>query len=314
MKKINILLLGGAGFIGSSLIYRFLLDDTYRISVLEPERANISRLYKFDNKILLHDGDLRDSAKILKILEEDEIDIVFHLVSTLIPGSALSHFQNEVADILMPSMNVMELCAERHIKFVYFSSGGTVYGNNFRGSHKEIDNKEPISYYGLSKEIVEEIVKFEHRHYNLDYLIFRPSNPYGPGQNIYGRQGLIAVSLGKILKNETLQIWGSGNEIRDYIYIDDLVDAIFKVIDSGISNETINVGSGRGYSVNEIVEIIDTLVHETIKVEHIKTRGVDVDSMILDCSKLYSIIDFSPIDVKTGIEKFIKYIEVKEKL
>lgn len=306
--KNKILLIGGAGFIGSSLVKRFIADERNEIFVLEPERADINRLKPFAKRITIFQGDLRDSSMIYKLLEDYSINIVIHLVSTLIPGSSLSHFQNEMVEILIPTMSLMEICAKNNIKFVYFSSGGTIYGNNKNGSHNETDKKEPISYYGLSKNIIEEMIEFESKRNDLKYLILRPSNPYGYGQNIYGKQGLIAVSIGKILKKEALTVWGDGNSVRDYIYIDDLTDAVYQLVNYNIINESLNIGSGVGYSVNKIIKILDETIAADINVDYVPSRGVDVDSLILDTSKLKMLIDFNPIDIKSGIKLFVNQI------
>lgn len=310
LKKMsqNILFIGGAGFIGSNLIKAFLPNADFKVFVLEPERANTSRLDAFGKQVTLFQGDIRDTVSVEHILDDYHINIVVHLVSTLIPGSTFPHFQNEMNDIVLPTMNIMELCAKRKVKFVYFSSGGTIYGNS-NSNHKESDSREPISYYGLSKCLAEDMIKFEARHLDLDYLILRPSNPYGPGQNIFGRQGLIAVSLGKVMNGETLQVWGDGNSVRDYIYIDDLSNIIYLLISSGVSRETLNVGSGVGYSVNDIISILDSYLDEPVRVEHVASRGVDVDSIVLDCTRLHELIDYHPINIKTGIEKFVDYIK-----
>lgn len=307
----NILLIGGAGFIGSALIKRFFDDDNYRIYVLEPERANLDRLKLYGDSITIFQGDIVDNATVLKIILKNNINIVVHLVSTLIPGSSLPHFQNEMNNIILPTMYLMELCSENNIKFIYFSSGGTIYGNNKNGLNIETDKKEPISYYGLSKNIVEEMIQFEHRRTNLEYLILRPSNPYGYGQNIYGKQGLIAVSIGKILKEEPLTVWGDGNSVRDYIHIDDLADAVYQLEKGNIVNETVNIGSGVGYSVNQIIQILDNMIDIKIKVNYVSSRGVDVDSLILDISRLKSLINFNPVDINIGIKKFINQIFTK---
>lgn len=305
---INILFIGGAGFIGSSLINRFIVNENYNLFVLEPERSNKNRIKPFVDKITVFQGDLRDSTLILQVLVDNKINIVIHLVSTLIPGSRLSHFQNEMNDILIPTMNLMELCAEHSIELVYFSSGGTIYGNSETGIHNEKSRKAPISYYGLSKNIVEEMIKFEHRHTKLNYLILRPSNPYGFGQDIYGKQGLIAVSIGKLLNNEPLSVWGDGNSIRDYIYIDDLADAVYELIDKKVLNKVINIGSGKGYSVNDIIKILSSVVNKDIKVEFFPSRGVDVESLVLDISKLKSLISFNPRSIEVGINTFVSQI------
>ena len=202
----------------------------------------------------------------------------------------------------------MEICVKNNIRFVYFSSGGTIYGNSVNGSHCEMGKKEPISYYGLSKNIVEEMIKFEHKRSKLEYLILRPSNPYGYGQNIYGKQGIIAVSIGKILKKEPLTVWGDGNSIRDYIYIDDLADAVYQLTNNNIANEIINIGSGTGYSVNQIIRILDEISDADIEINYVPSRGVDVDSLILDISKLKKLINFNPIDIETGIALFANQV------
>lgn len=306
----TILLIGGAGFIGSAIVRRLLQDKRWRVVVLEPERASKQRLEPYRGQIEIVECDIRNSALILKVLEEYNINIVVHLVSTMIPGSTISHFQNETADILMPTMNIIELCAERHIRFIYFSSGGTVYGNS-KTIHHEADPCEPISYYGLSKLMTEEMIKFEHRRTGLEYLILRPSNPYGPGQNIYGKQGLIAVALGKIINKQELTIWGNGEAIRDYIYIDNLADAVYQLIDREVINDTFNIGSGVGYSVNDILKIINTVTDNKLRVNFVQSRTVDVDKMVLDIQKLKNTIDISFVDITEGINRFIQYLKQK---
>lgn len=305
----NILFIGGAGFIGSSLVKKFLTDIKYKVFVLEPERSNKERLKPFEQHITLIEGDLRNSALVFEILKNKRINIVVHLVSTLIPGSTMPHFQNEMSDIIIPSMNLMQICAKCNIKLVYFSSGGTIYGNSNNGCHTEEDKKEPISYYGLSKCITEDMIRFESRVSNLDYLILRPSNPYGYGQDIYGKQGLIAVSIGKVLNNEPLKVWGDGESIRDYIYIDDLVNMVYLLIGKKIRNKTFNIGTGVGHSVNEVIKIIDDCICDKIvKVEYLPSRGVDVDALILDISKINKYIDYKPIDLESGIRTFVNMI------
>lgn len=100
--------------------------------------------------------------------------------------------------------------------------GSTIYGVNKKEGFSESDNTEPISYYGQSKLILEESIMLEGRRQGLNYLILRPSNPYGMGQNTYGKQGLIAACIGHILNGEKITIWGDGSVIRDYIHINDL--------------------------------------------------------------------------------------------
>ena len=182
----KILFIGGGGFIGSNLV-RHLDSSKYEIHVLEPENVNVSRLDGID--VTIHFGSISDIEKIHDIVSANGIDTIVHLVSTLIPGSLYEDYKNEFRNVIFPSIELMEMCAERNIKFIYFSSGGTVYGNrNSVLPFVETDSMSPVSYYGWSKQMMENSVLFMHRTRNLKYLIHRPSNPYGNGQNLYGKQ------------------------------------------------------------------------------------------------------------------------------
>ena len=223
----NILFIGGAGFIGSSLVKQFLTNEKYNVFVVEPEFANVSRLDGLNVKI--YREALGNIDKVEKILIGNKIDIVVHLVSTLIPGSGYDDFNNEFKNMIFPSIKLMEICAKENIKFVYFSSGGTIYGNRSTMlPFVETDEMAPISYYGWSKQMMENSILFKNRTEKLKYLIVRPSNPYGHGQNLHGKQGLVAVAIGKILEDKPVEVWGDGAAIRDYIYIDDLAKVFYQ--------------------------------------------------------------------------------------
>lgn len=308
----NILFIGGAGFIGSNLVHKFVKDDNYKIFVFEPTFANTSRLTDVIENITIIRGAIADFDLLKCVIEDHRIDIIVHLVSTLIPGSTYEDFKREFENVVFPTSRLMELCAEKRVKFVFFSSGGTVYGNSKSGEKfKETDPLAPISYYGLTKQIIESNILFENRRGNLNYLIVRPSNPFGVGQSLHGNQGLIAVSIGKILGGTPIEVWGDGNSVRDYIYITDLADAFYQLIKNNINNNIVNIGSGFGYSVNDVIKRLRNCIDIPFKVEHKPSRSVDVNSMVLDISKLESLIDVHHTHLEDGIKKFFRYIKEK---
>lgn len=309
IKKRNILLIGGAGFVGTNLLKPFIDNSTYSIFVLETPFADISKLEHLEKEITIFKGVLADYDLLQSIILDHNIDVVIHLVSTLIPGSSYDDYKREFENIIFPTVRLMGLCAEKNIMFVYFSSGGTIYGNNSHEKFLENDLREPISYYGLSKQIIEDGILFEHRRANLRYLIVRPSNPFGPGQSLNGVQGLIAVALGKIISNEPLVIWGDGSSIRDYIYIDDLVKMMYELIDKNIENEIINIGSGIGYSINDIISHLKNIAGDKLIVKYETSRSVDVTNVILDITKLESLITTHSTSLEEGIKMF--YNDVK---
>lgn len=304
--KIPILFLGGAGFIGSSIINRLENQDKYEIHVLEPEFASLKRLE--GKNVIIHRGRLSDYDKLNTILVGQNIKIVIHLVSTLTPGSQYSEFVNEFKEIVFPTIQLMHICAEKKIKFVYFSSGGTVYGNrSFIKPFSEKEHLAPISHYGWLKQMTENSILFIHRTMGLDYLILRPSNPYGPGQGLFGKQGFIAVAIGKLLTGDAIEVWGDGSSVRDYIYIEDLSSIVCSLIAKEIKNTTLNIGSGFGASVNDIIVILRAIASDRIKVDYKAPRSVDVSSVILDTRKLKSLISYQLTSLEEGIAKFYDY-------
>lgn len=309
MRK-SILFIGGAGFIGSNII-RWLDKEKFRVVVIEPRGAYLGRLDGMDVDLL--EGSLCNIELVKEVIEQQDIQIVVHLVSTLIPGSTYEDYKKEYKDVIFPSIELMELCAQKGIRFVYFSSGGTVYGNrNDVLPFTETDAMNPISYYGWSKQMMENSIQFMHRTVGLDYLVVRPSNPYGHGQNLYGKQGLVAVAMGKLLRNEEIEVWGDGSAVRDYIYVDDLARIFVKLIEEDVHNTTLNIGSGRGYSVNDVLAFLKIVTGRELKIVYQNPRPVDVSSMVLDTSRLKGLISYEVTPFMDGIKKY--YEEVKENI
>lgn len=306
----SVLLIGGAGFIGSNLSIELYKRKKFDLYVLEPEFASISRIERIPIKVLR--GNITDIDLLESVIAKENIDTVVHLVSTIVPGSNYDDFKQEFTNVIFPSIRLMEICCKRNVKFIYFSSGGTIYGDRKgeKNPFVENDSVAPISYYGWTKQMMENSILFMNRTQGLRYLTLRPSNPYGHGQNLHGKQGLIAVALGKVLAGEPITVWGDGSSVRDYIYIDDLSRAVAELLENDkIINTTLNIGSGVGLSVNDIINIIRDVVEEDVNVNYVSERRADVSSVVLNTNKLRQLIPFSPIGIKEGITKFYKCIK-----
>lgn len=297
----NILLIGGTGFIGSNVV-KHLLSQNYNISIFELPNANV-----FIPDVKIYHGKMEQLDLIKKIIIEDAIDTVIHLASSLIPSSSFDDYLNEFETIIKPTIELLPFLAINEIVFVFLSSGGTVYGVNDTGVFSESDTKKPISYYGQSKLILEESIMFEHRKSGLLFFIFRPSNPYGIGQNIFGKQGFIAAAIGHILSKEKIVVWGDGTIVRDYIHIDDLSKGIIGILERGSKNEIYNLGTGKGHSINEIVEVLQKSTKINLEIEYVEGRSVDVPIMVLDVQKIQNIIGLPIIPLEKGVFDFFNY-------
>ena len=156
----------------------------------------------------------------------------------------------------------MEQCIQERVKkIVFVSTGGAVYGTPAIVPVPEDSPTNPESSYGITKLTIEKYVALFHRLHGLDYVIVRPSNPYGPRQNPMGDQGVVAVFLGRIARGQAIEIWGDGEAVKDYIYIGDLVEGIYRAAFVRSSSRIFNLGSGIGHSVKDLVNTMTSVVN-----------------------------------------------------
>jgi UDP-glucose 4-epimerase len=306
--KNNILIIGSTGFIGKNLLESFLIDNDDNIVLLVRKSFKVS-LYLRDNiKIKIFQAELKDIVFIKKIIENQNINIVIHLASRLIPSSNKDDFNKEIDEIIFPTYRILEYLSEKKIKIVYFSSGGTIYGKVQEKTINENHPLRPINYYGYSKLMIENYIQFLHRTKGLSYLILRPSNAYGKYQKLEAKQGFISVAIGKILASQPIEIWGNGEAVRDYINVEDVAKLTKILINKNIDNQIINLGSGLGRSINDIVSILNKNIDKKFEIKYKDSRCFDVDKIVLDISKLNSYIKYKFKNLEDGISEFIRYI------
>lgn len=281
----TVLILGGAGFIGKNLT-RFLVEAGKDVVVFDRNEADYG-CFIYEKSVKIVRGQLNDYTLIEKIFDENKIDIVIHLVATIIPETNLKGVLSEVDLNLKATMYLIDIMNKKNVnKLIYFSSGGTVYGRNGKELNCETDQTEPQNSYAWIKLTIEKYIKMLSYQSELKYLILRPSNPYGEYQNIRGRQGFINVSLGKIFDGNPIEIWGDGSVVRDYIYIKDLCTYVNKLIDLNKWNDTYNIGSGHGISLNDVIKEIKNIVKSDFEVLYEKSRNIDLQKNILSVDKI----------------------------
>jgi len=303
----SILLIGGTGFIGLNLI-EVLLPCYTNIVITVRSLDKFPQHITIAPNITIVQCDLKDKEHLQKIIINHNISIVLHLASKLIPSSSSEAFSKEMEEVILPTFNLLEFLSKKNIKIIYFSSGGTVYGNVSNLIYED-HSLNPISYYGYSKMLIENYITFLNRTAMLPYIILRPSNVYGKYQQTDRAQGFISVALRKILQQQPIEIWGDGTAIRDYLSVSDLVLCVNKLLDSNIANEIFNIGTGKGSTLLEIIEILQDLTGERAEVMFKEKRKVDVDTMTLAIHKIQSAIDYHPLSLSDGIAKFVTSIK-----
>jgi UDP-glucose 4-epimerase len=298
----NVLIIGGLGFIGSSLS-KGLSSIGYNVFIFDKPVIKNAPICESESTTVFY-GSLSDLDYLESIIKAKDIHTVIHLASTLIPSSGLSSFLNDVDEIVKPTLALLPILAAMNVKMVYFSSGGTIYGEAFKKRCSETDSLAPISYYGVSKLYIEEAVRLEGRRSGLSFLIIRPSNPYGIGQDFLKGQGLIAFCLKSIVTQLPITIWGDGSVVRDYLYIDDLVQMVIKLMEKAEKNQIYNIGSGIGYSVNEVLQLVQEVVGELPIIHYASARSVDVPYLVLDVTKALLVCNIDPMSLREGVKLF----------
>lgn len=301
----SVLVLGANGFIGRNMVDALSVNGYIVHALDKPAQTCIE---PDDEKIKRITIPLKDTNKIKQYIMDNQIKIVFHLISGLLPSSSYKDFLNELDNVITPTLDLIEFISMNNIKLFYFSSGGAIYGNVATDVINEQVNCCPTGFYGYSKLIIEEYIKMQGYINQLPYLIVRPSNPYGKYQNPNANQGFIAVAAGKLMNQQIMNIWGDGSVVRDYIYIDDLCDACIKLVKKGVTNETFNIGTGIGYSLNDVIDILNNVTNKHINIEYQVSRTIDLKKTILDISKLKEYISFTPCDLKVGIRNYCEWL------
>jgi UDP-glucose 4-epimerase len=285
------LVLGGAGFIGGSLT-RMLVAGGHRPRVFNRPSYVLANIKDIIDRTELVYGDFMDDVALRKVL--DGVDTVYHLISTTFPSMTTESGVYDVLSNLLPTIRLLEICAGTGVKkIVYASSGGTVYGEPLYIPIDEEHPREPTSAYGQSKLSIENYLHFYARTKKIDVSILRISNPYGPSQNPLGVQGVIAVAMGCALSKRPLKLFGQGEAVRDYIYIDDVVRALILAGEKPGSC-AVNISSGVGYSVIQIVEAIEKITGESVIKQFVTKREGDVLTNVLANDRARQLFDWKP--------------------
>ncbi|SKC00709.1 NAD-dependent epimerase/dehydratase family protein [Luteibacter sp. 22Crub2.1] len=304
VAHVVVLVIGGNGFIGSRLTER-LRGRGVDVRILD---AGIPRP-DFDwQGIDYRRGSLAERGAILESL--NGVNVVVHCASSTVPSTSNLDPVGDVQQNLVGAINVLEAMRQVGVgRIVYLSSGGTVYGDPIEEPIPESHELNPISSYGVVKVAIEKYLSMYRSLYGIQSVILRPSNPYGPGQLSTGVQGLIASFLGKILAGETLPIWGDGEIVRDYLYIDDLIDMLCLAVlrcETGI----FNVGSGQGQSVNDIVAAIASATGFMPEIVRMEARSFDVKRVVLDVSRARDVFGWTPrTTLSDGIQLAWKWLK-----
>lgn len=305
MKKSKTLVLGASGFLGLNLI-RSLIDKGEYPRILVRPGYSFSRLQSMSSHFELRVGDFQDDFVLEQSLEG--IETVYHLVTTTFPSTALHSSYYDVSTNLLPTIRLIEASLKHSVsRIVYASSGGTIYGEPLQTPIHEDHPLHPVSAYGQSKYMVESYLNFYARTSKLKVNVLRISNPYGEEQKPFGFQGIVAAAMNAAHTGEKISIIGDGSAVRDYLYIQDVIQAL-QIAGNSDSSWVLNISSGIGRSTNEIIATIEKISGKKILREMKPARVGDVQTNILDNRKALEKIGWQPlIGLEEGLRRTWKW-------
>ncbi len=304
----HILLTGGTGFIGSHIV-EALLQANHQLRVLTSSSSVHPNIQPFQDRLELLRGNFGNAQLMRQYLEG--VDYLIHVAWTTVPKTATENPIYDAQSNLIGGLHLLEAAVAAKVKKVFFiSTGGALYGVPEYVPVDEVHPLHPISAYGTSKLAFERYLHFYYKNKGLDYNIFRIANAYGPRQNLTKNQGVIGIWLQKIQQGEAIEIWGDGSVVRDYVYVADVAQLLLQSLTYQGDTKLFNVGSGQGYSLNEILEACQAVSGQRMPVQYLAGRAFDVPVNILSIARAQELLDWSPsTELETGIRATWAWLE-----
>lgn len=303
----NVLVTGGAGFIGSNIV-DLLIGNGYNISVIDNlytgKKENLNKKARFYRR------DIRN-RNLKEVFKKEKPEFVIHHAAQVNVRKSMSDPEFDADVNIMGTINLLECCKNFNIeKIVYASSGGAVYGEPQYLPADESHPINPISQYGASKHAVEHYLELYWKNFGIDYVSLRYSNVFGPRQDPFGEGGVVAIFIGKFLKNLKPVIFGDGNQTRDFVYVGDVANANLVSLIKKTDTRIFNIGAGIETSVNEISEKLKNILNSKIVPIYGDAIQGEVRRIYLDVSLAEKELGWKPgVTLDNGLRKTIEWFK-----
>jgi len=295
--------LGGSGFLGRRLCER-LLKEGFRVLSVSRSGAPKDTNAPWCSEVEWVAAPLGSEAS-LKVLKDS--DFLFHLASTTVPANSNSDIDFDLQSNLIATVQVLQAAAREKVrKVVFVSSGGTVYGIPKRNPIDETHPTDPICSYGIQKLAIEKYLHLFRLMSGLAATILRVSNIYGESQSPGGPVGAVTHFIDRAIRGRPIEIWGDGMIIRDYVHVDDVVTALLRSIEYQGTEGLFNIGTGRGVSLKQLVEMIRERIGQEVTIDFKPPRGFDVPENVLDVSRARNELLWSPeITLESALDRMM---------
>jgi UDP-glucose 4-epimerase len=301
----RILVTGGAGFIGSHVVDRFITEG-HQVAVVDDLSTGSEHLV--NRQAVFYELDIRDAARLDRAVAEFQPEIIDHHAAQIdVRRSVLDPVFDAESNIL-GSLNLLNSAASHGVrKIVYASTGGALYGEARKLPADEDHPVNPESPYGVSKHTVEHYLYLYRLTEGIDYTILRYPNVYGPRQNPHGEAGVNAIFIGLMMEGKSPVIFGDGEQVRDYLYVRDVARANVLALGKG-DQAILNLGWALGISVNDIFRALKKLLDFPGEVQYAEPRRGEVQRIYLDAERARQVLGWSPeVKFEEGLRQTIAW-------
>lgn len=300
----KVLVTGGAGFIGSHLVDR-LVQEGHEVVILDNlstgKRRNLNRTARF------YKLDIQ-SWRLERVFRNERPNIVMHLAAQMDVRKSVEDPIFDAQVNVLGMLNVLQQSIKHGVrKVVFSSSGGAIYGEQEIYPVPESHVTRPLSPYGISKLCGEQYLSYYQRVGGLQMVSLRYANVYGPRQDPDGEAGVVAIFIQKLLNNEQAIVYGNGRQTRDFVYVDDVVEANLAVMGQETQG-TYNVGTGEETSINDLLRILIAHTNSTCKEVHGPAKIGEQIRSVIDSNKLRQELSWEPrIELREGLKRTVDY-------
>ena len=304
----NILVTGGAGFIGSNLSFK-LTEMGHKVFVLDNfSTGKTENLNGFKGEII--DDDMMSYSILENFLENYDIEYIFHEAAIPSVKKSIDDPHRNVGNNVNSTLNLMEAVRlHGRIKKVIAASSSSVYGDAIKLPKIEIDAIDPVSPYALSKYFTEKIVLHYGQFYDIPVIALRYFNVFGPKQDAKSPYSAVIVKfIEKIAGNEPIEIYGDGEQTRDFTYVNDVVNANINAMRSNVKCDFFNIATGSRISLNDLKDKLFKLMGKEVEVKYLAPRPGDIKHSLSSIDKAKKILNYEPkFDMKKGLKATIDY-------
>jgi len=311
-KNCQLLVTGGAGFIGSHIV-EHLLAQGYMVRVFDNfssgQRENLLNLLGTE-LLEIQEGEISDYSEVLKATQG--VHWIFHEAALVSVPRSIEEPQASFRDNILGTFNVFEAARNCNVERVIFASSAAVYGDNEVLPLSEKAATHPMSPYALEKQYAEQLAKLYYDLYNISSVALRYFNVYGPRQSPSSPySGVISILIDRLLKRQNINIYGDGEQTRDFIYVKDVVEANMQALQAVEGAFIFNLGTQHNISINEMLKTLQEILNiTTLKLTHKQSRNGDIRHSQADISRIRKSLDWQPVwSITEGLTEYLKMVK-----